>query len=323
MASTTAFRVDPIVGESAPTRRLRQRLQVLAGVPSTVLIRGETGTGKGVCARWLHAGSPRAREPFVHVDCSALAESLLESELFGHERGAFTGAVAARPGRLEGVGAGTLFLDEVAELAPRLQAKLLRALQDRVFERVGGSRPIPLRARLVAATHVPLEPALRAGTFREDLYFRLNVVRIELEPLRFRLEDLPALVRFGLARLGPRLAPGSAPLQPSPAFLERLRAHAWPGNVRELLNVLERVQVARLEAGPQPGDARTLSADELDGLLDAEPEAALPTEAARIESALRASSGNIAAAARRLGLARTTLRRRIAAHGIPRPPRAP
>jgi DNA-binding NtrC family response regulator len=276
-----------LVGGSEPMVALRREVERLAELPTTVLLVGETGTGKGVVARALHAAGARRTRPFVHVDCAGLPEALFESELLGHERGAFTGAVAARVGRAEAAADGTLFLDEIGELPPRLQAKLLRLLQERCFERVGGGAVRPFRARVVAATHVDLDAAAARGAFRSDLLFRLDVARIMLPPLRERREDLPALARALLARTAERLG-----LPASPAcdaeLLGRLARHAWPGNVRELENVLERWLIGA-GAGPAP-------------LRDSE----------RIARALDASGGNVARAARRLGLPRSTLRGQIA-----------
>jgi DNA-binding NtrC family response regulator len=298
-------------------RTLRWRIAQLAAAPSTVLLLGETGTGKGLAARLLHALSARSRQPFVHVDCAALPESVIESELFGHERGAFTGAIGRRTGRLEAAGEGTLFLDEIGELPPAVQAKLLRALQDRVFERVGGSAPLPLRARIVAATNVDLPGAVAEGAFRADLYFRLRVAAIRLPPLRERLEDVPELVEHLLSALCLRLdKPRPAP---APAFLERLAGHPWPGNVRELQNVLEHALVL--------GARGRLGAEALDGLLDeglapgAQPPRLAPppastAEARRIGRALRQAGGNVSRTARRLGLSRSALRRRIRRYGL-------
>ena len=277
-------------GGSEAMCELRRQIERLAGLPTTVLLLGETGTGKGVMARALHAAGVRRTRPFVHVDCAGLPEALFESELLGHERGAFTGALAARVGRAEAAADGTLFLDEIGELTPRLQAKLLRLLQDRRFERVGGSTTRPFRARVVAATHVDLDAAAACGAFRRDLLYRLDVARITLPPLRERRQDVPALARALLAQTAERLGLPAAPCDA--AFLARLAAHDWPGNVRELENVLERWLIGGA-VGPAP-----------------------LREAERIARVLDATGGNVSRAARRLGLPRSTLRGRIARHDL-------
>ena len=269
---------------------VRRHVARLADLPTHVLLLGETGTGKGVVAAALHAASQRRERPFVVTDCAGLSEALFESELFGHERGAFTGANTARVGRAEAAADGTLFLDEVGELPLRLQAKLLRLLQERSFERVGSCTPRPFRARVIAATNVDLEAAVAAGTFRRDLWFRLEVARITLPPLRERREDLPLLAHALLSRAGARL--GLPAPECGPALLARLAAHDWPGNVRELSNLLERWLIG----------------------ADAAPPAAAPAE--RIARTLAATGGNVARAARRLGIARSTLRSQIARHAL-------
>jgi transcriptional regulator with GAF, ATPase, and Fis domain len=296
--------------------RLRAALDRVAASESTLLLRGETGTGKGLAARLVHAASGRSAGPFVHVDCAALAPTVIESELFGHERGAFTGASDTRVGRLEAAARGTLFLDEVGELEPRLQAKLLRVLQERDFERVGGSRTLPMTARVIAATHRDLRRAVSEGGFRADLYFRLQVVEVELPPLRERLEDLRDLVASLLGDLAREM--GRAAPVVGESFLAALTGHAWPGNVRELRNLLERLLVR--------GAAGRLERTAFDGAFEpgwlrdtAAPEpvaGGYPDERARIADALVATGGNVARAARRLGVARSTLRNRIARHGL-------
>jgi transcriptional regulator with GAF, ATPase, and Fis domain len=312
-----------LAGESRVVATLREALRRIARADATVLLRGETGTGKGLAARLLHDASPRAGAPFVHVDCAALAPSVIESELFGHERGAFTGADACRPGRLEAAARGTLFLDEIAELEPRLQAKLLRALQDRVFERVGGPRTLALGARVVAATHRDLRSAVASGAFRADLYFRLQVCEVTLPPLRERLEDLPLLARRGLEKIAARA--GRATPRPTGAFLEVLARHPWPGTVRELENLLERVVVHDEDGVLDGADAEAGLDSELMALLQAPPPPDVPAERrdhddaddrARVAAALVAVGGNVARAARRLGVARTTLRHRVDRYGL-------
>ena len=277
---------DALIGGSEAMRELRGQIALLADVPTTVLLLGETGTGKGVAARALHAGGARRARPFVHVDCAALPEGLFESELLGHERGAFTGAVSTRIGRAEAAEDGTLFLDEIGELPLRLQGKLLRLLQERCFERVGGGASRPFRARVVAATHVDLDAAAARGAFRRDLLFRLDVARLVVPPLRERREDLPALARALLARTAARL--GRAPARSAEAFLAEVAAHDWRGNVRELENAVER------------------------WLIGAAAGAAPRSEAQRLSRALDATGGNVTRAARHLGLARSTLRDRLA-----------
>ncbi|MBN1460806.1 MAG: sigma-54-dependent Fis family transcriptional regulator, partial [Armatimonadetes bacterium] len=230
-----------MVGESAAMRRVYRFVAKVAPTDSTVLITGESGTGKELVARAIHRNSPRADRPFLAINCAALAESLLESELFGHERGAFTGAIARKQGKFELAGSGSIFLDEVAELSPKLQAKLLRVLQEREFERVGGARPIRMSARVIAATNHDLERAVSDGTFRGDLYFRLNVVSIEMPPLRERRQDIPLLANYFVAATAKRLGRRVAGL--SSEARRRFLHYEWPGNVRELENAVERAVV--------------------------------------------------------------------------------
>jgi formate hydrogenlyase transcriptional activator len=235
-----------LVGDSAAMRNVLEQVEVVAPTGASVLLIGETGTGKEVIARALHAGSPRSSQPFITVNCAALPKELIESELFGHEKGAFTGASAQRKGRFELADKGTLFLDELGELPAEAQAKLLRVLQERTFERVGGSRTLSTDVRVVAATNRDLGAMMAEGTFREDLYYRLNVFPISIPPLRARRSDIPALARHFMAQASRRLGkPLSAIAEHS---LQALQQYSWPGNIRELMNVIERAAI--LSRGP-------------------------------------------------------------------------
>jgi sigma-54 dependent transcriptional regulator, flagellar regulatory protein len=227
-------------GTSAPIREVISLIRQVAGHDSTVLVLGESGTGKEVCARAIHDLSPRRNRPFVAVNCGAIPADLLESELFGHERGAFTGAVCARKGRFEIAEGGTLFLDEIGDMSPTMQVKLLRVLQERVFERVGNQTSMKCNVRIIAATHRNLEDSIQRGSFREDLFHRLNVFPIEMPALRARIEDLPLLVRDCIAI---NLQEGRGRVQLSPRALGALALCQWTGNVRELANLIERMSI--------------------------------------------------------------------------------
>ncbi|WP_242392990.1 sigma 54-interacting transcriptional regulator [Anaeromyxobacter oryzisoli] len=316
-----------VIGGSAPWRAVLDVVARVAPSRATVLLRGESGTGKEVLARALHDLGPRAARPFVAVNCAALPEALLESELFGHERGAFTGANQARPGRFELADGGTLFLDEVSEMPLAAQVKLLRAIQERQFERVGGRRTLTVDVRLVAATNRDLEEEIRRGAFRLDLYHRLQVVEIALPPLRERRDDIPPLARHFLAELerehGRRLAL-------APDAIDRLRALPWPGNVRQLRNALERLVVSSPrdevtaadlsfleDAAPPP--ARPAVAPVAPAAAMVEPIApprTQPTERERIAAALSRTGHVQAGAARLLGMTVRQLRYRIVKYGI-------
>ncbi len=239
---------DEVVGADFGLREVMEQVRQIAPSNSATLLLGETGTGKEVVANAIHMASPRSSGPMISMQCGAIPESLLDSELFGHEKGAFTGASQRKRGRFERADGGTLFLDEIGELSPEAQVKLLRVLQEQRFERVGGSEPIEVDVRVIAATHRNLEEMVREGTFREDLWYRLNVLPIRIPPLRLRREDIPSLVQYFIQRAASELnlphAPGIDAFE-----LERLKAYDWPGNVRELQNVVERALILS-QGGP-------------------------------------------------------------------------
>jgi DNA-binding NtrC family response regulator len=314
-----------LVSKSPAMQRVFELARSAAATSSTVLVLGESGTGKEVLARAIHAESPRAAAPFVPVSCAALTESLLESELFGHEKGAFTGALSRRKGKFEAADGGTLFLDEVGDIGPKLQLDLLRVLEDRRFHRLGGNDLVEVDVRIVAATNRDLAKAVADGSFREDLFYRLNVIPIVLPPLRDRREDLPLLVDRFLERLEVEL---KKPLEGVSAdALAALMRATWRGNVRELRNVLERGAVV----------ARTpvLQLEDLGLGAEAPPQAAngaLPTleevERRAVAAALASTGGNVTQAAKALGIDRVTLYNKMHKHGIardgePADPRAP
>jgi len=321
-AARAGDEVPDLLGASPQIEAVRKLAAQVARTDTTVLITGETGTGKEVVARAIHRASPRADQPFVAVHCAALAESLLESELFGHERGAFTGAVSTKRGRFELAQGGTLFLDEVGEIPEHVQVKLLRAIESRSFERVGGEVPIETDARFIAATNRDLKAAIAAGRFREDLYYRLNVVRIELPPLRERRGDVALLAQHFLRRCAARMERAPARLDARAA--ELLAAYAWPGNVRELENVIERALVITSgdEVGPDalPTELREASAGPARGLAEFEgkplQEALDDVERALLMRALEDAGYVQARAAERLGLSKSALHYKLAKHGL-------
>jgi len=237
----TRFSINNIIGKSAGMQEVFKGIGRVAPTNSTVLIQGESGTGKELVARAIHYNSRRSQGPMVNLNCAAIPEGLLESELFGHEKGAFTGAMNHHPGKFELAAGGTIFLDEISEMSPNLQAKLLRVLQDRTFQRVGGTRTLVADVRVIAASNKDLSEAIRKGSFREDLYYRLNVVQLDIPPLRDRREDIPLLVDHFIARCNKEM--GKQVQQISHEALEQLTAYAWPGNVRELENAVERAVV--------------------------------------------------------------------------------
>ena len=305
------YRFEGLIGKSRAMTRLFELLETVAPSTSTILVSGETGTGKEVVARSIHHNSPRRANRFVAINCSAIPEALLEAELFGYVRGAFTGAVGTRQGRLEHAHKGTLFLDEVGTMSAALQMKLLRVLQEREFERVGDSHTIKVDVRVIAATNSDLAQMVADGTFRDDLYYRLNVIPVELPPLRERKEDVPLLVRHFLDKFRPGMAV-------SQEAMRGLMAYAWPGNVRQLENALERAvalsggrtqidvhdlprEIERAEE-PPPLSAVTLPGEglDLDGYIAA-------IERELIEQSLERSGGHRGNAAKLLNIKRTTL----------------
>jgi DNA-binding NtrC family response regulator len=283
-------------------------------------VTGETGTGKELVARHLHEGGPRRGRPFVALNCAALVEGLLESELFGHEKGAFTGAHERHEGRIAQAGEGTLFLDEIGDLSPALQAKLLRVLSEGVFTRVGGTETLRMRCRVVAATHRDLEARAKEGTFREDLYYRLAVVGIEVPPLRDRPEDVDLLAEAALERVAARL--GRRVPRLAEDARAALRDYAWPGNVRELFNVLERAMVllegSVVTAADLPREVREGERGERRTAPDQPAEVLTMREAEKraVAAALHATGGRKGAAAALLGISWPTLNRKIREYGL-------
>ncbi|WP_019626136.1 sigma-54-dependent Fis family transcriptional regulator [Thioalkalivibrio sp. ALJT] len=331
-----------LVGSHSTMQAVKRLVEQVARTDATALILGETGSGKELVARAIHHASERADKPFVAVNCGAIPGDLLESELFGHEKGAFTGAFTARAGRFELAGDGTLFLDEIGDMPLPMQVKLLRVLQERVFERVGSSKPIPAQARIIAATHRDLDAAVADGSFRQDLYFRLSVFPIELPPLRERSSDLPQLIAALEERLREQ---GMTPAHLTPAVVAHLAQLEWPGNIRELANLLEQlaimypdlpVDLPQLPARVRPDGIEAL------GLPPAEAQEAgagtaaadlalvggLPPEGVDLRSflndlerdmivrALEETGQVVARAARRLGMRRTTLVERMRKFGL-------
>ena len=314
------WRFENLIGAGEAMRRVFETIRKVAETDLTVLVRGESGTGKELVAQALHQRSPRRDRPFVAVNCAAISRELVESELFGHEKGAFTGADARRVGKFEAAAGGTIFLDEIGDMPGETQAKVLRVLQERCFERVGGNKPVEVDVRVVAATHRDLEHEVRAGRFREDLYYRLRVVEIELPPLRERPEDVAALVDHFLTELARRLDRGKKAVRPEALAL--LARHAWPGNVRELRNVVEQAAVLASGEAIEESDLRLPPSTARGGGSPPGEGAALPfAEAKRdaVESfersfllaALRANGGNVSRTANAIGMVRQSLQQKI------------
>ncbi|MBI5381961.1 MAG: sigma-54-dependent Fis family transcriptional regulator [Opitutae bacterium] len=318
------FNFDRLIGHSPKLQAVIDQVRLVAPSRATILVEGESGTGKELIAQAIHQASPRARAPFIAVHCAALSENLLESEIFGHERGAFTGAMEKRIGRFESADGGTLFLDEIGEISSSTQVKLLRFLETKAIERVGGNKPLDLDVRLVAATNRSLEQMVRAGKFREDLFFRLNVVRLTLPPLRERPEDLPLLLAHFIKEFSAEN--GVPPLVVEPGALRTLQSYAWPGNIRELRNFAENAVVlhrggkiseydldpkfrgapsAPPPAAASPGDPAGAPAADVSLSVEA-------NEKRLLHEALLKARGNRTKAAELMGVSRRTLHRKLA-----------
>jgi DNA-binding NtrC family response regulator len=318
------WRFENLIGSGPGMSQVFETIRKVAETDLTVLVRGESGTGKELVAQALHQRSSRRARPFVAVNCAAISRELVESELFGHEKGAFTGADARRVGKFEAAHGGTIFLDEIGDMPPATQAKVLRVLQERSLERVGGNRPVDVDVRVVAATHRDLEREVKSGGFREDLYYRLKVVEIAMPALRERSEDVPALANHFLEALSRRLDRPKLPLAPD--AVARLARHAWPGNVRELRNVVE--QAAVLATGDAIGEsdlrlpaeagvaraenggaaARSFSAAKREAVVD--------FERSYLLAALRANGGNVSRTAAAIGMVRQSLQQKIRELGL-------
>ena len=305
---------DPFRGESGAIRALAQQAKNVLAAERPVLVQGETGSGKGVLAAWLHANGPRRDECFLDLNCAGLSRELLETELFGHEKGAFTGAAAMKPGLLEVANGGSLFLDEIGDMDLGVQPKMLKVLEEKRFRRLGDVRDRQVDVWLIAATHQDLAACVEQKRFRADLYFRISTMLLRIPPLRERIEDIPVLAGEFLRTIAVELASG--PLSLSPGAVRRLQAHSWPGNIRELRNVLERAALSKPGAALEAEDfgfdfeGRTAGTDALSNMTLREAERLL------IERALREERGNVERAAARLGISRSSLYQRVQKHGL-------
>jgi DNA-binding NtrC family response regulator len=312
------YQWDNIVGRSPAMQQIFATIMRVAPTRATVLLAGESGVGKDLIARAIHFHSPRKDRPFVKINCTALPENLMESELFGYEKGAFTGATTSKPGKFEQADSGTVMLDEIGDVPANIQVKLLRVLQEREFERLGSNKTLHIDVRVIAATNRDLRAALEEGTFREDLYYRLNVVPLEIPPLRERKEDIPYLARHFVEKLAPEL--GNQITGITNAAIEKLMQYTWPGNVRELENVIERSMVM---ASGDKLDANDIRLDMNLRPRHANGDLTLPEgmsldayEQELIRDALKRANGNKSQAARLLGLTRNALRYRLTQMGI-------
>jgi DNA-binding NtrC family response regulator len=313
-----AYSLEDIISKNARMQEIFQLIRDIASLRSTVLIQGESGTGKELIARAIHACGDRAQKPFIGVSCTALAETLLEPELFGYEKGAFTGAATQKKGKFEQADGGTIFLDEIGDISPKLQMDLLRVLQERTFYRVGGSTEIRVDVRVIAASHVNLQEAVSEGQFRDDLFYRLNVITIDIPPLRERLEDVPLLADHFVERLAAEM--GKDVNEVSEDALEVLLTYSWPGNVRELENAIERAMVTCKTRVLGRNDFGFLC-QRINGprnRAELPPVTLAELERQAIEAAIRRSKGNIKEAAAQLGIDRSTLYEKIKKYEIAR-----
>jgi len=311
------YKLDNVIGKSSQMQEIYKILREVANTKATVLIQGETGTGKTLVARALHFNSSGKEKPFIHVNCAALPEGLLESELFGHVKGAFTDAVANKPGKFELANAGTIFLDEIVELSPMLQVKLLRVLQEKEFEQVGGIKTIKIDVRVIAATNRDIKKALEGGLLREDLYYRLNVISINIPPLREHKEDIPLLVEYFLQKFNRESGKNIKGV--SPRAMDMLTNYNWPGNVREVENVIERAVILGSKNTLLPESLPLHLKEESDKMeIHIPPEgiALEKVEKSLIREALKMTRGNQSRAAKLLDISRNTLRYRIRKFGI-------
>jgi DNA-binding NtrC family response regulator len=307
--------IDPFIGTSAAIRALKEQAKKILPTESPVLILGETGTGKGVLARWLHDNSPRAEEAFVDLNCAGLSRELLETELFGHEKGAFTSATASKQGLFEVAHRGTIFLDEVGDVDVQIQPKLLKVLEEKRFRRVGDVRDRQVDVRLIAATHQDMGQLVREKRFRDDLYFRISTIPLSFPALRERIEDIPTMAQYLLDKVSADLGRGELHLDEN--CIQALKAYSWPGNIRELRNVIERAVLL--------SDQKTITINDLhfDGhtqvgapLLDSRL-TLLELEKQHIERVLQEERGRVEKAAKRLGIPRSSLYQKIKKHQIP------
>ncbi|MGA8732272.1 MAG: sigma-54 dependent transcriptional regulator, partial [Terracidiphilus sp.] len=308
--------LDPFVGPSAAIRKLADQARKIAATDRPILVRGETGTGKTVLARWLHMNGPRAGEAFVDLNCASFSRELLESELFGHEKGAFTGAVTSKPGLFEVAHHGSIFLDEIGDVDLQIQPKLLKVLEEKQFRRLGEVRDRFVDVRLIAATHQDLAKAVADNRFRGDLYFRISTIPVRVPSLRERTEDIPFLAEIILRNTAQEL--GRKGLRLAPATMSRLQEYDWPGNIRELRNVLERAAILSDADEIQPSDLafdRTAVGAVTPGAIDSNM-TLLAMEKAFIETVLREESGKVSSAATRLGVPKSSLYQKIKEYQI-------